>query len=281
MRNSIKRVAKRIVATKAQGHDVVVVISAMGDTTDELMDLALQVSPLPPPRELDMLLTAGRADERGAAGHGHPRPGDARPLADRLAGRHHHHRHPRQRPDHRHHPRPDHLGPGPGRHRHRRRLPGGRPGHQGRHHPGPRRLRHHRGRPGRLARGRLLRDLHRRRRRLHRRPADRAQRPADPGDQLRGDAGDGGLRRQDPASALRGVRAARERPRARALLVLRPGRHLGAGTRGRKRDGAGDHLRRRPRPQRGQDHHRRACPTGWARRRGSSRPWPRPRSTST
>ena len=57
--DSIKRVAKRIVATKQQGHDVVVVISAMGDTTDELMDLALQVSPLPPPRELDMLLTAG------------------------------------------------------------------------------------------------------------------------------------------------------------------------------------------------------------------------------
>ena len=56
---SIKRVAKRIVATKQQGHDVVVVISAMGDTTDELMDLALRVSPMPPPRELDMLLTAG------------------------------------------------------------------------------------------------------------------------------------------------------------------------------------------------------------------------------
>lgn len=57
--NSIKRVAKRIVATKKEGHDVVVVISAMGDTTDELMSLALEVSPLPPPRELDMLLTAG------------------------------------------------------------------------------------------------------------------------------------------------------------------------------------------------------------------------------
>ena len=56
---SIKRVAKRIVATKQDGHEVVVVISAMGDTTDELMDLALQVSPQPPPRELDMLLTAG------------------------------------------------------------------------------------------------------------------------------------------------------------------------------------------------------------------------------
>ena len=57
--DSIKRVAKRIVATKQLGHDVVVVISAMGDTTDDLMGLALEVSPLPPPRELDMLLTAG------------------------------------------------------------------------------------------------------------------------------------------------------------------------------------------------------------------------------
>ncbi|MCX9193431.1 aspartate kinase [Carbonactinospora thermoautotrophica] len=55
----IKRVAKRIVDTKKAGHDVVVVVSAMGDTTDELIDLAQQVSPLPPARELDMLLTAG------------------------------------------------------------------------------------------------------------------------------------------------------------------------------------------------------------------------------
>ena len=55
----IKRVAQRIVATKRAGHDVVVVVSAMGDTTDELSDLAQQVSPLPAARELDMLLTAG------------------------------------------------------------------------------------------------------------------------------------------------------------------------------------------------------------------------------
>ncbi len=55
----IKRVAQRIVATKKEGHDVCVVVSAMGDTTDELRDLAEQVSPLPPGRELDMLLTAG------------------------------------------------------------------------------------------------------------------------------------------------------------------------------------------------------------------------------
>jgi aspartate kinase len=55
----IKRVAERIVAARKAGDDVVVVVSAMGDTTDELVDLANQVSPLPPGRELDMLLTAG------------------------------------------------------------------------------------------------------------------------------------------------------------------------------------------------------------------------------
>jgi len=55
----IKRVAERIVATRKEGNDVVVVVSAMGDTTDELMDLAQQVSPSPPARELDMLLTSG------------------------------------------------------------------------------------------------------------------------------------------------------------------------------------------------------------------------------
>jgi aspartate kinase len=56
---AIKRVAGRIVATRKAGNDVVVVVSAMGDTTDDLRDLAQQVTPLPPPRELDMLLTAG------------------------------------------------------------------------------------------------------------------------------------------------------------------------------------------------------------------------------
>ncbi|MGW6335294.1 aspartate kinase [Nocardia rhamnosiphila] len=55
----IRRVAERIVETKKQGHDVVVVCSAMGDTTDELLDLAEQVSPAPPAREMDMLLTSG------------------------------------------------------------------------------------------------------------------------------------------------------------------------------------------------------------------------------
>jgi aspartate kinase len=57
--DGIKRVAQRIVATRKAGNSVVVVVSAMGDTTDELRDLADQVSPNPPGRELDMLLTAG------------------------------------------------------------------------------------------------------------------------------------------------------------------------------------------------------------------------------
>jgi aspartate kinase len=56
---SIMRVARRIVATRESGHDVVVAVSAMGDTTDELVDLAHQITDSPDPRELDMLLTTG------------------------------------------------------------------------------------------------------------------------------------------------------------------------------------------------------------------------------
>ncbi|MCL3859580.1 aspartate kinase [Actinotalea sp. K2] len=56
---AIKRVAKRIAEAKRAGDDVVVVVSAMGDTTDELLELANEISPLPPLREMDILLTAG------------------------------------------------------------------------------------------------------------------------------------------------------------------------------------------------------------------------------
>lgn len=56
---SIMRVARRIVATREAGNDVVVAVSAMGDTTDELIDLAHQITAYPDPRELDMLLTTG------------------------------------------------------------------------------------------------------------------------------------------------------------------------------------------------------------------------------
>src|SRR6202162_4508638 len=55
----LKRVAERVMQTRASGHDVVVVVSAMGDTTDELLALAKTISPNPDRRELDMLLSAG------------------------------------------------------------------------------------------------------------------------------------------------------------------------------------------------------------------------------
>ncbi|MCL2850116.1 MAG: aspartate kinase [Micrococcales bacterium] len=56
---SVQRVAARVVATKQAGNDVCVVVSAMGDTTDELIDLATQITADPPRREMDILLTAG------------------------------------------------------------------------------------------------------------------------------------------------------------------------------------------------------------------------------
>lgn len=55
----ISNVADRVRATREAGNDVVVVVSAMGQTTDELMRLAGEITDMPPPRELDMLLTAG------------------------------------------------------------------------------------------------------------------------------------------------------------------------------------------------------------------------------
>ena len=56
---SIKRVAKRVVETEKKGNKVAVVVSAMGDTTDDLIDQALSIDSNPPEREMDMLMTAG------------------------------------------------------------------------------------------------------------------------------------------------------------------------------------------------------------------------------
>lgn len=55
----IKRVAARVLETRNAGNDVVVVVSAMGDTTDELLDLAAEITDKAPAREMDMLLSAG------------------------------------------------------------------------------------------------------------------------------------------------------------------------------------------------------------------------------
>ncbi|KAA8820953.1 aspartate kinase [Bifidobacterium vespertilionis] len=57
--DSIKRVAKRIIETKKKGNKVAVVVSAMGDTTDDLIDQAMSIDGNPPEREMDMLMTAG------------------------------------------------------------------------------------------------------------------------------------------------------------------------------------------------------------------------------
>src|SRR5438874_8233850 len=55
----IQAVADRVVRAREEGNDVVVIVSAMGDTTDDLMSMARRIAPVPEPRELDMLLTAG------------------------------------------------------------------------------------------------------------------------------------------------------------------------------------------------------------------------------
>jgi aspartate kinase len=55
----IRAVADHVARTRRRGHDVVVVVSAMGRTTDDLLDLAHRISPEPPARELDMLISAG------------------------------------------------------------------------------------------------------------------------------------------------------------------------------------------------------------------------------
>lgn len=56
---SIKRVARRVIETKRKGNSVAVVVSAMGDTTDDLIDQAMSIDSNPPEREMDMLMTAG------------------------------------------------------------------------------------------------------------------------------------------------------------------------------------------------------------------------------
>ena len=197
----------------------------MGDTTDDLLDLAQQVCPAPPARELDMLLTAGERISNALVAMAIDSLGRAGAVVHRLAGRRHHHRHARQRQDHRRHPGAAAVRARRGPDRAGRRLPGRQPGHPGRHHAGPRRLGHHRGRAGRRAERRRLRDLHRRGRHLQRRPADRPQRPPAGHRHLRGDARDGGLRRQGADAALRGIRPPLQHSGARPLVVLRQAGH--------------------------------------------------------
>ena len=217
--SSIKRVAKRVAEAKRAGHDVVVVVSAMGDTTDELIDLAQQVTPLPPQREMDILLTAGERISMSLLAMAiHNLGVDAKSFTGQQAGVITDEAYGKARiidvtPSRIRDTRRAGLG------RHRRRVPGRQPVHQRRDHARSRRLGHHGGRARRVAQGRRLRDLHGRRRRVHRGPADRADRPqARPG-QLRRDARARGQRRQGAGPALRRVRAPVRGTDPRALVV--------------------------------------------------------------
>ena len=257
----IKRVAHRVVDTRKAGHDVVVIVSAMGDTTDDLIDLARAVSPTPPPRELDMLLTAGERISSALLAMAIARPRRPRPLVHRQPGRRDH--------------RPNSTAT--------RGSSTSRPA----------------GSPTTLAEGDVAiiagfqgvsqstKDITT----LGRGASDTTAvalaaalgadvceiytdvdgvftadprivpaRPPHRAHLDRGDARDGGIRREGAAPAVRRVRAPVRRSRARPVVVQPARGHMGhrsVDLAGRGADGAGDHLGRRPRPQRGQDHGRR------------------------
>ena len=99
--DKLKRVAERLVAAREAGAKVVGVLSAMGQTTDELIRLAHEVSPTPHPREYDMLVSTGETDLERALRDGDPRPRPRGRLVHRLAGRDRHRRHPHEGEDRR------------------------------------------------------------------------------------------------------------------------------------------------------------------------------------
>ena len=218
----IKNVARRVAHFHAQGHQLVVVVSAMSGETNRLLGARQgDLAPDPNPRELDV-------DRR------HRRAGHDRPAGDRAAG----------------------AGPArrssytggqvriltdnaftkarileideanmrrdldDGHDRHRRRLPGRRRGRQ--HHDArPRRLGHVGRGAGRRAQGRRVPDLHRRRRRLHDRPAHRARGAAARHRHVRGNARDGEPGLEGPADPLGRIRGQVQGQAARAVVVRR------------------------------------------------------------
>ena len=209
---SIKRVARRIIETKNAGNDVAVVVSAMGDTTDDLIDQALSIDSNPPAREMDMLMTAGERISmsllamaiHAAGSHAYSFTGSqAGFMTDAQFGTAHIKA-----------VKPDRV---------RRALDKGSvaivAGFQGVNEGGDATT------LGRGAGCRHLRNLHRRRWRVHRRSAYRADRPSHSRHRLRIDAGNVVLRFQGAGIALRGIRAAIRHAVARAQLLLPPSRH--------------------------------------------------------
>ena len=181
----VKRVARRVVDTQKAGNDVVVVVSAMGDATDELLDLAAEVtSNVVPSRELDMLLTAGERistavlsmaiNDLGAKAQSFT-GSQAGMITDGVHGSA---RLVEVRPDRiRESVEAGNIAIVAGLFRYDRRC------------------------AGRRAERRCVRDLLGRGRRVHRRPAHRADRAQAGYHHQRGNAGDGGERCKDSAPA--------------------------------------------------------------------------------
>ena len=219
----IKNVAKRVARWKAQGHQLVVVPSAMSGETNRLIALAKEISP------------AARS-ARTRRGRLHRRAGHHRPVVDGADGTGREgeelHRRPgqgahRQRVHqgaHRAHRREPHARRSRSRLRGGgRRLPGRGCGGQ-HHHARARRLRHLGGGAGGRAQGRRMPDLHRRRRRLHHRSAHRARGAAPGHHHLRGNARDGEPGLEGAADPLGRIRRQVQSETARAVLVRREGR---------------------------------------------------------
>ena len=202
----IKKVAQRVVADVDAGKRIVVVVSAMGHTTDELVDLAGQISDEPHAREMDMLLTSGERISMALLSMAIMELGRGGDLLHRVPGRHRH-RHLSRQGAHRRRTREAGARGTRGRQdRDRRRLPG-RLDRLQRDDPRSRRVGHDRGRSGGRAGCRCLRDLHRRRRRVHGGSPDRSRRTEAPRGVVRGDAGAVGLRRKGTDVALRRIRS--------------------------------------------------------------------------
>ena len=246
-------------------------MSAMGDTTDELIDLANQVTPGAARARARHAAHLRRAHLDGAARHGdrHPRHGGA--LLHRVAGRRHHRRRARQCPDHRRHARPDLDRARGWRDPDRGRVPGRLADHQGHHHARPGRLGHHRG----GARGRAAARTCARSTptwtacspRIPRLVAGARRIPRISYEEMLEMAACGA---KVLIPALRRVRAPVRAADPRAVLVQRQDRHLGQRARwervGGSRHGAGHYLGGRARPQRGQDHRGRRARPGRHRR---------------
>ena len=203
----IKRAARRIVAARERGKQVVAVLSARGKTTDELVDAAFEISARPLEREMDMLLSTGERISCALCAMAiHDMGHSAISLTGSQAGIVTDSSHTKARIID---VRADRIRAALGEDR--IVLVAGFQGVsgdcQGRDHARPRRLGHDRGRDRRRARRRRLRDLHRRRRRVQRRPADRPGGAQDRAGLVRRDA-------RDVVVGRRGAAAARGRVRA-------------------------------------------------------------------